>query len=88
MEQIKVTATKGAEAGGRQQLGCRSGSETPGCPNLTTLRPGGVVKSRCLEEWAGLMPTAIGLPTKSADRIRTQPSPFRPSRTVVRRYGC
>jgi len=47
-----------------------------------------VVKLGHLDEWAGLMPTAMGLPIKSADRIRTQPSPFRPSRTAVRKFGC
>jgi len=40
-----------------------------------------------LDEWVSEMPTALGLPIKSADRIRTQPSPFQPSPTAVRKFG-
>ena len=47
-----------------------------------------VAQLKQLEECAGVMPTSMGLPIKSVDRIRTQPSPFGPSRTAVRRYGC
>ena len=46
-----------------------------------------VVQSGDLDEWASVMPTALGLPIKSADRIRTKPSPFQPSPTAVRKSG-
>ena len=88
MAQIKVNATKGAEVGGASPTGVPQRICNTEMSQMNHFEGWRVVTLGHLAEWAGLMPTAMGLPIKSADRIRTQPSPFPPSRTAVRRSGC
>ena len=70
-------ATSGCPPVGRQ-LECRSGSVTP-ISQLDHFEAWRVVHLGHLDELVGVMATTMGLPIESADRIRTQPSPFRPA---------
>jgi len=79
MEQTKVTATKGAEAGGASATGVPQRISHAEISQMDHFEGWRVVYLGHLEEWAGVMPTSVGLPVESADRIRTQPSSFGPA---------
>jgi len=68
-------------------IGARKWIENVEMPQLDHLAGQRVVHLGHLAESAGVMPTMMRLPTRSADRIRTQPSTFPLPRTAVRRYG-